>query len=377
MNGSILHLLDATTSPDALEMLGTLLQAQGTGNHHVLVIGHAATVLRAIEAGVPATCIDRVHSMGSWDPTGWRGVQRHVQRTKATMVHAWGFGGLVAASALRLPVERRIATFTMEPTAAQQRWLPRLARRASWLWLAGAPPVALALTALANGGATVETVAPAILRDDRPVRDAAQVREALGIRPGDGPIVLLGGEMAEAGARQAYGLWAAVIAQQIFPRLRILVHTGQPQPFDWRREMLSIRQLGATAADPELIMYADPAWHWRDVLQVADVFLLTPDRAIQQRGVLWAMAAGVPVVATATPQMQSLLEPGKTALIAQPGKPRVIAARLDEVLSDGALAARLGAAAQAHARRQFAAEHLVAELQAIYAAQGVGRRAVA
>ena len=156
-----------------------------------------------------------------------------------------------------------------------------------------------------------------------------------------------------------------------------MVHTGAPQPFDWRRELAGIRQLAATAADPDLIMYTPPHWHWRDVLPVVDVLLLTPDRPIQQRSVLWAMAAGVPVVATATPQLQGLLEPGRTALLAQPGKPRSIAARLDEMLGDPALAARLGAAAQAQVRREYAAADLVSRLQALYAPEAACTRNVA
>ena len=182
-------------------MLGALLHADCTERHRILVIGHGATGLRAIEAGVPSTCIDRVHSMGSWDPTGWRGVRRYLQRTPAPIVHAWGFGGLVAASALRLPIERRIATFTMEPAPAQRRWLPWIARRVPWLWLATAAPLAAVLTTLAAGRAAVETLRPAIVHDAPPGPSAAQVRQTLGIQPGDGPIILLGGEMAEAGAQ--------------------------------------------------------------------------------------------------------------------------------------------------------------------------------
>jgi hypothetical protein len=369
MNRPVLHLIDTSSTPDGLEMLGTLLETEGTALHHVVVMGHASTVDRATAAGVPRYCIERVHSMGALDPAGWRGVRRTMNRLTPGFVHAWGLSGLVAAVVVGGDAGR-VATFTIEPAPHQRSWLKRVARRGPWRWLASSERVkgnleTLVRQANAAGKTSVELLPPGIRSSDAPSQDAHTLRKALGITAEDGPIILLGGEITEPGARQTYGLWAAAIVEKIFPGARVLVHPGQPRPFCWRDEVISVRQLAATAPDPRFIIYSDPQLHWRDVLQVATVMIVTADRPINISSVLWAMAAGVPVVARATPQMAELIEDGRTGLLVG-SKPRDAAAGLDRVLDNHQLAGRLAAAAKEHVRTAFAAGPMVERLRGIY-----------
>jgi len=366
-------------------MLGTLLAADAAGRHRVVVIGHISTKMRAIAAGVPENCIEHVHACGPLDPLAWRAVGRRGGTLGPAHVYAWGFWGLVAATMVRHRLAApRSAIFTNILTPAQRRWLPLLARRYPWRYLATSPAIAAdlasALTPSPSPGScpVARTLAwccpcaksPAAAPDiqhvplgiatTRPVtQDAASVRQALGIEERDGPIILLGGEMTEAAARQTYGLWAAAIVQQIFPATRVLVHTGLPVPFNWQQEVRSVRQLAATAPDPRFIMYSAPEAPWRDLLQVAGVLVVTPAAPISIRSLVWAMAAGVPIIATPTPQMQALLEHERTGLLAASHKPRAVAAELEKLFSHPELAPRLAAAARQYAQSAFAVRAMV------------------
>ncbi|MEA3046126.1 MAG: hypothetical protein QOJ53_458 [Sphingomonadales bacterium] len=96
-----------------------------------------------------------------------------------------------------------------------------------------------------------------------------------------------------------------------------------------------------------------PAW-----LYAADVLLIPPSRAPLEQfrncvlplKLFSYLAAGRPILAPAAPDTAELLSDGVNALLVPPGMLEVAAAALDRILGDGALAARLGAAALDQAR---------------------------
>ena len=61
------------------------------------------------------------------------------------------------------------------------------------------------------------------------------------------------------------------------------------------------------------------------------------------------LAAGMPIVATAVGQLQSILEDGRTGLLVAPGDPAAFAAALNRLAADAALRERLGTQARAAA----------------------------
>ena len=60
-----------------------------------------------------------------------------------------------------------------------------------------------------------------------------------------------------------------------------------------------------------------------------------------------AMALGKPIISAKTDQICELLENGTSALLAPPDNPRELAARLNALIEDPALAAKIGAGAKA------------------------------
>ena len=75
-----------------------------------------------------------------------------------------------------------------------------------------------------------------------------------------------------------------------------------------------------------------------------------------------AMSHGTPVVATAVGGIADWLEHGVTGLSVKPNDPAALAAAVDTVLSDRALAARMGAAGREHYAQRFRPEHHVDKL---------------
>lgn len=86
-----------------------------------------------------------------------------------------------------------------------------------------------------------------------------------------------------------------------------------------------------------------------------------------------AMSLGLPCVASYAGGIPSLLEEGRTGLFFPPGDAALLAQRLEEVLSDDALATRLGAAARRVALERHAPARVVGQLLDAYRAVASGQ----
>ena len=109
-----------------------------------------------------------------------------------------------------------------------------------------------------------------------------------------------------------------------------------------------------------------------ELLSRAACFLLTSDYEGCPLSVLEAMAAGVPVVATAVGGVPELVGHGETGILVEPGRPEGLARGLDELLSDPARAEALGRAGRQRAKEHFSRESMVAATVAVYEEIGAG-----
>lgn len=96
---------------------------------------------------------------------------------------------------------------------------------------------------------------------------------------------------------------------------------------------------------------------WRgdipSLLRAADLFVLSSLWEGMPNVVLEAMSAGVPVVATDVEGVRELIPGDDTGLLVPAGAPSALAAEIGRVLTDPALARRLGTAGQQRARKHF------------------------
>lgn len=109
---------------------------------------------------------------------------------------------------------------------------------------------------------------------------------------------------------------------------------------------------------------------WRtdvvDLLHAMDVFLLTSLFEGLPRVVLQAMAAGVPVVATAVDGTPDVVEHGLTGLLTPPHDPRAAAARLLQMTRDDGLRRRCVERARERLTLRFDIRRMVHDLDELY-----------
>jgi glycosyltransferase involved in cell wall biosynthesis len=149
-----------------------------------------------------------------------------------------------------------------------------------------------------------------------------------------------------------------------FPGAELHVVGGGPDEAEVRRlaEELGLgdglRLLGRRDDIPEL-------------LARADCVLLTSDYEGCPLTVLEAMAASVPVVATRVGGVPELVADGETGLLADAGDVARLAASVERILGDQALAARLGAAARSRAAANFSRDRMQEQTFALYSQLGL------
>lgn len=105
-----------------------------------------------------------------------------------------------------------------------------------------------------------------------------------------------------------------------------------------------------------------------DLLDAADAFVLPSRSEAFPNGAIEAMAAGLPVVASAVGGLLDLIEPNRTGLLVPPGNAAALATALRRLFSEPDLAARLGQAAQTQVRQRYSFERMVASFEELYAA---------
>jgi glycosyltransferase involved in cell wall biosynthesis len=106
-----------------------------------------------------------------------------------------------------------------------------------------------------------------------------------------------------------------------------------------------------------------------------DIFVLPSRSEAFPNAVLEAMAAGIPIVASGVGGIVELIDDGVGGLLVPPGDARVLADRLCRLMSDPALASRLGDAARAKAHTCYSFDRMVAAFESLYLVE-LARRGV-
>jgi glycosyltransferase involved in cell wall biosynthesis len=109
----------------------------------------------------------------------------------------------------------------------------------------------------------------------------------------------------------------------------------------------------------------------RVLLDSAAVLAMPSYAAGLPMGLLEAMAAGVPVVASAVGGIPEVVVDGVSGFLVAPGDRTALERQLRRLLLEPALGARIAAAARESARLRFAPERALPKLEEIYAAVGL------
>ena len=111
------------------------------------------------------------------------------------------------------------------------------------------------------------------------------------------------------------------------------------------------------------------AGHRDDVaaqLGASDIFVLPSRSESLPNAVLEAMAAGLPVIASAVGGVTELLDDGRTGLLVPPGDPPALAAGLCRLMAAPAEAQALGDAGRAEVAARYSFPRMVAAFEAVY-----------
>jgi len=146
--------------------------------------------------------------------------------------------------------------------------------------------------------------------------------------------------------------------KQLGPGVRLAICGGGPI----ERYQALARELGVLDRC-EFLGQCPPETVQRELAR-ASVFTLPSYAEGLSVALLEAMAAGCPVVATMVGEHREVLEPGTNALVTPPGDIERLAAALQALLSDQALAARLGAAGRETIAARFTAERALRQVEA-------------
>lgn len=109
--------------------------------------------------------------------------------------------------------------------------------------------------------------------------------------------------------------------------------------------------------------------HREDVpalLREADAFVLPSRSEAFPNSVVEAMAAGLPVVASAVGGLLELIDDGRTGLLVPPGDPEKLTGALRRLIQQPEQAAAMGRAARDDVRRRYAFERMVAAFEELY-----------
>jgi glycosyltransferase involved in cell wall biosynthesis len=103
-----------------------------------------------------------------------------------------------------------------------------------------------------------------------------------------------------------------------------------------------------------------------NLLAASDVFVMPSLWEGLPLSMVLAMGGALPVVATRVAGIPEIVKDGDTGLLVGPGDSAALGAALARLAADGALRARLGAAASAYVRPRFGADGYVTRMTALY-----------
>ena len=182
------------------------------------------------------------------------------------------------------------------------------------------------------------------------VRRAADLRRQLGI-PAHAPVVLFVGRLTcDKGITELMQAFSQLSDQ--FPELRLLLvgsfEDGDPLPCDIRTSLETHSRIVFAGAVKDTAPY----------YAAADVLVLPSHREGLPTVVLEAQAAGVPVVGASATGIVDVVADGQTGLLFPVGNVPALTEAIARLITDGALAIKLGLAGQEQVRSKFRQEQI-------------------
>lgn len=291
-------------------------------------------------------------------------LRTHLRKHRIEIFHAHDlYSNLFGCPWARLAGARVIASRRWQGSLPGRAWTiaSRLPYRIAHVSLANSPSVADMLESHDGVSRRRIAVIPNFVDEDafRPLPPA--IREALSREFGIAGATATIGIVANLRPVKDHPTLLRAVARlrARWPGLRVvLVGDGESRG--------SLEQLARDLGICEQIVFAGRRGNNPNLNYLFDIGVLCSVREGFPNSVLEAMAAGRPVVATDVGAVRDAVEPGETGLLVPAGEPEQLATALDELLSDPAKRARMGAEARRRAQNHYSPERALRELEGLY-----------
>jgi glycosyltransferase involved in cell wall biosynthesis len=282
--------------------------------------------------------------------------------------HSAKAGALGRLAAHRAGVPRIVHTYHGFPFHQFQNPLRRTAYIAVERRLARITATVLAIgTGVATEALRLGLATPSSLRTITPVVESVTVprtdssRTAARAELGVGATTPLIGTVGRIDYQKApEHLIAAVAGLRHTDAVAVWIGSG---PGDHEAKDL-VRRSGLT----DRFVFAGERSDVPQLLPAFDVFAMASRYEGLPCAVVEAMRCGLPVVATAVNSVPDLVIPGESGILVPPGRPRLLAEAVDDLLDDRPKAERMARRGQASAGSTYDAESLAEVLDQVYSA---------
>jgi sugar transferase (PEP-CTERM/EpsH1 system associated) len=362
---NVLHLITELDTGGAqtalLRLLTGLDRDRFSSTVACLYNGDGAVAQRIRALGVPVTDLGMT-AKWRWDAL-WR-LCRLLRREHPTILHTWmfhaNFAGRIVGRLARVPIvvtSRRNVNIGGTLREFLNRWTARLADRVIAVCeMARQAEIERArvspdkVVTIHNGVDTREFVA-------LDARAATRARRAFGI-PAGAPLVGAAGRLHR---QKGFADLITALAQvrERFPAVRLLL-VGDGE---LRGDLEAHAQaLGLS----EVVVFAGLRTDIPEILAGLDLFALPSLWEGLPNVVLEAMAAGLPVAATAVGGTPEIVVDGVTGILVPPQDPEVLAQAITRLLGDPGLRHRMGQAGQERVAQRFTVERMVEQTERLY-----------
>lgn len=284
-------------------------------------------------------------------------LRRLVRQRRVTLLHAWG---RLSATASRMACPQLPLCVTIQRYASHAKltkWLSTLSDHPRLVLVASSGTLRRALLAAGADPQRCALIRPAIdfVRLSQARRPAIRRELAL---PDGAPTLLTPAPPTRPGGHY-YALWAAGLLQQLLNDLRIILPGASPQRHRLLRFAENFNRRQMVLAPPH-------DRHFADLLAAADVLLAPAVGNVPTNALAWAMAAGLPIVASAVPAITEIITSGRNGLLARPATTMELTAHVLSLFHDQQLRRRLTDAARNHAHQLFSPAHCLQNYLRLY-----------
>jgi len=302
---------------------------------------------------------------------------RYVRERGIELVHSYGFyPNVFAVPAARWAGVRAVASIRdtgdhLTPRRRRlQEWVCRLAHHV----LANAEAVRSRLIEDGHDGRGISVIHNGIaLERFRPEPASDRVREELGI-PAGAPIVAVFARLSGVKGLE-YFLEAVALLAPRFPEARFLiVGDSAAEDPEGRPYRVGLEAQAARLGLTERVVFAGFRADIPELLSLVAVSVLPSLSEGLSNTILESMAAGVPVVATAVGGNPEMVQEGVTGLLVPPRDSSALAAAIERILRDPALARRLGSAGRQSVTERFSLESMAQKTATLYRSLLAGAR---